>query len=292
MATQKLLCLILLVAGTKGDVFDYNFEALSSPRMLSDALESFLLRNATAVSWNCSAQLSEYVVGLRSREEWALKMYDSTGKLPAGVLDGNLAELGSFDECLYVTKLNEEPEGSSFTGQYCLGSIYVNATRNISAEILFGVFANKLAFSTCLPDACSDTDVQTIIRGIGINFTTEDPHCQTLAKRPELDTGGIIGLTITVCLALLMVASTIYDIRNKFTGKRAPNRLLSAFSIYTNLKNIFNTKSAFGEITCLHGVRSIAMFIVVIAIYIRFSKSTGMNPLRIAGYTRYKTCHY
>ncbi|XP_031330808.1 nose resistant to fluoxetine protein 6-like [Photinus pyralis] len=263
MAAHELLYLILLVAGTKGDVFDYNFEALSSPRMISDAIESFLLRNATAVSWDCSAQLSEYVVGLRSREEWALKVYDSTGKLPAGVLDGNLAELGSFDECLYVTKLNEEPEGSSFTGQYCLGSIYVNATRNISNEIKVPEIGNRLAFPTCLPEGCSGGDVQNVIRGIGINLTIKDSHCQTLAKRPEMDTGCIIGLTFFVCLPLLMAASTIYDLRNKFIEKRAPNALLSAFSIYTNLKKIFDTKSAPREITCLHGVRAIAMFIVI-----------------------------
>ncbi|XP_031330810.1 nose resistant to fluoxetine protein 6-like, partial [Photinus pyralis] len=190
-------------------------------------------------------------------------VYDSTGKLPAGVLDGNLAELGSFDECLYVTKLNEEPEGSSFTGQYCMGSIFVNATKNISAEIQFSEHLNSLAFSTCLPDACSATDVQNLFRGFGINLTTDDTYCQLLAERPVLDIGGIFGVTIFVCLALLMVASTIYDLRKKFREKQAPNALLSAFSVYTNLKNIFNTKSASKEITCLHGLRSIAIIVVI-----------------------------
>lgn len=48
-------------------------------------------------------------------------MADSWGKIPSGVLQGNLYELGNFDQCLGVMHVNET--GNSFKGQYCLAGI-------------------------------------------------------------------------------------------------------------------------------------------------------------------------
>jgi len=42
---------------------------------------------------------------------------DATGKIPAGILEGNIQDLGSMDECL-AAKADED--SGTFTGKYCL----------------------------------------------------------------------------------------------------------------------------------------------------------------------------
>lgn len=51
-------------------------------------------------------------------------MYDSSAKLPSGILRGNVNQLGDFDQCLSVAT-QEDP---SIVGKYCLASVDVEAT--------------------------------------------------------------------------------------------------------------------------------------------------------------------
>jgi hypothetical protein len=46
-----------------------------------------------------------------------LTVADATGKIPAGILEGNIQKLGSMDECL-AAKADEY--SLTFTGKYCL----------------------------------------------------------------------------------------------------------------------------------------------------------------------------
>lgn len=52
---------------------------------------------------------------------------DSWGKLPSGILSGNLFEIGSYDQCVKIAE-------TSFTGQYCLSTFNID----ISAVPLSG----------------------------------------------------------------------------------------------------------------------------------------------------------
>ncbi|KAB0791320.1 hypothetical protein PPYR_03120 [Photinus pyralis] len=77
----------------------------------------------------------------------------------------------------------------------------VNVLLKKPSSAMKSCHVNKLTVLTFLPDRlCSVRGVQNVNRSIGINLLTE--HIP--AKRPKLET------------ALLMVASTIYDLRNKF----------------------------------------------------------------------------
>jgi hypothetical protein len=51
-------------------------------------------------------------------------VYDSSAKLPSGVLRGNVNQMGDFDQCLAVVA--EDPY--SFNGKYCLASVDVQWT--------------------------------------------------------------------------------------------------------------------------------------------------------------------
>jgi hypothetical protein len=50
-------------------------------------------------------------------------VFDSSTKIPEGVLMGTTAHLGNFDECLEV---NVDEDWGSFKGQHCMASVAMN----------------------------------------------------------------------------------------------------------------------------------------------------------------------
>ena len=51
-------------------------------------------------------------------------MYDSSAKLPSGILRGNTNQLGDFDQCLSIGT----DKASNIEGKYCLASVDIEAT--------------------------------------------------------------------------------------------------------------------------------------------------------------------
>ena len=60
---------------------------------------------------------------------FVFKVYDSSAKLPSGILRGNVNKLGDFDQCLSVVAQNP-----SIVGKYCLASVDVQATALSSTD--------------------------------------------------------------------------------------------------------------------------------------------------------------
>ncbi|KAK5640661.1 hypothetical protein RI129_011472 [Pyrocoelia pectoralis] len=185
-------------------------------------------------------------------------MYDASGKLPSGVLDGNYVELGSFDECLNVTT-------TRLSGKYCLGFLYVKDIEVVDSHSITGSFngTHTMHFSTCIPSDCTALDVHRISAAMGIYLTIVEDFCQTADSQPEFDSLSITATTLFVCIALLMVVSIIYDLYNRFISNRVPNWVLSSFSVYINGKWLFTVKHNSKEIECLHGLRVLSMVAVL-----------------------------
>lgn len=57
-------------------------------------------------------------------------MFDANAKLPSGLLNGNVNQLGDFDQCLSV----QQPHGS-VKGQYCLAYIEVSLQPGHSSSL-------------------------------------------------------------------------------------------------------------------------------------------------------------
>lgn len=56
-------------------------------------------------------------------------VFDATSKLQSGMVRGNVANFGDFEECIQV----EKPDGS-LTGKYCLGDISIEKCINESTQ--------------------------------------------------------------------------------------------------------------------------------------------------------------
>lgn len=61
-----------------------------------------LIRTSQMVelSSSCSYDMLRMALALRQFEPWALRMIDSSGKVPEGIFEGSFTALGSYDECL------------------------------------------------------------------------------------------------------------------------------------------------------------------------------------------------
>lgn len=70
---------------------------------------------------------------------------DAWGKIPAGILSGNLYSLGQFDECLAVQHELQAADASSSTirTQYCLAEMYTKTVGMPATRVLKNPIKSK-----------------------------------------------------------------------------------------------------------------------------------------------------
>jgi Nose resistant-to-fluoxetine protein, N-terminal domain len=80
---------------------------------------------------------------------------DANAKLPSGVLNGNLNQLGDFDQCLNVISSNKK-----FKGQYCLASIQLSLPKKFKNldRLRKTVLAGE-AYKSDFDDVCKNIEM-------------------------------------------------------------------------------------------------------------------------------------
>lgn len=59
-------------------------------------------------------------------------MYDSSAKMPSGILNGNINQLGDFDQCLKTNAIDKK-----IKGQYCLTNVELTLPPNPDEKIKY-----------------------------------------------------------------------------------------------------------------------------------------------------------
>ncbi|XP_039494712.1 nose resistant to fluoxetine protein 6 isoform X1 [Drosophila santomea] len=207
---------------------------------------------ASAKDVLCMAKLAAVMIGLSSRQIWALKMIDSWGTVPSGLLTGNVYDLGNFDECLSINKVIS---GQRITGKYCF------------------LLANKMRIATCFPASCSSTQMEPFVKKLmalvhlnssSIDMRISDASCQTSEIEPW-DGLTIFTIVILSLMTVIVISVTIFDYFLFDDHKNLP-ALVKAFSARANSRALFRivpNKSNSNVIECFHGIRCMTLFWVI-----------------------------
>uniref|UniRef100_A0A1Y1LDZ7 Nose resistant-to-fluoxetine protein N-terminal domain-containing protein n=1 Tax=Photinus pyralis TaxID=7054 RepID=A0A1Y1LDZ7_PHOPY len=221
-----------------------------------DILGDVVQNETNGIGIKCRRHLDYYQTGLETNRFWALQMFDATSKLPSGIGTGNTADLGSFEECIEVNQRIDS--SNSLRGRYCFGETSMNL-KEINATI-------TLKLASCLPDSCSTADASTIYKYFGLNISFPENLCQTFADRDKLRFGisEYCGVVFFGIFALVIAASTTYDIYLYTTESQVKHQALVAFSILKNGKKLIAIENNAKQITCMNGIRVISTMWIIL----------------------------
>ncbi|UJR26862.1 hypothetical protein I4U23_008173 [Adineta vaga] len=187
---------------------------------------------------NCSRDLQLFSNDLISRKIWALKTFDAWGKLPSGLMHGNIYWIGSVYECQHHLRgFNNTVIAQPFKTRTC------TIGNGISTTI-------RPVYGICVPQSCNTNDIVNFVNARIIeipfiknlsNLTNNSVHC---IDYRSLDTGAISTIVLISIIVLLILLATglhiIYghkqDIKmNETQTESAPETLMSRTTIVNSL---------------------------------------------------------
>ncbi|KAL7286331.1 hypothetical protein TKK_0019289 [Trichogramma kaykai] len=259
-------------------------------------IPTFVPNFTAAENRDCRLHGSIFLEQLRNYKLWALQMLDSSAKIPAGLLRGNVNQFGDFDQCLAVSaNITVKKKIIQMQGKYCLANIDFVALENAtklpvhlmqSQELIKGNmhdpghFVPKFTtanWAICIPAACSVQDAKKAIQSalahyvetIGIKFDVDVDSNMCYVKQENQtyskETFGVLylfGIFITIT-----IIATIKDYF-KSSGEKGSysTRMIMSFSLRRTLRDLFGYKPPSShEIGCIHGIRTLATIALFVA---------------------------
>ncbi|XP_016976451.1 nose resistant to fluoxetine protein 6-like [Drosophila rhopaloa] len=227
----------------------------------------------------CIEDMAALTAGLQKGQLWALKMMDSWGSTPSGMLTGNFYDLGNFDECIKIR--TEVSQNRTIQGKYCFRSV------NLVGKS-----------GTCIPASCSAAQMKSYVGQLaklspksGIpstGITVSDSSCQTSESEPW-DGLTIFMVTILSVLGSLVALFTLWDYFLITDQDRIP-AIVKVFSARVNSRTLFRVvenASNPNAIHCLHGIRCLSlMWVLFCHQYIMDIVSTNINMFSVVSWER------
>lgn len=151
-------------------------------------------------------ELTKALSGNPLANVWALQMVDALGKLPAGLMRGNLNFIGSYDECANIkAKINNSKTSGA---RYCKTRIGVpEGLMNMDTK---GVDL-KITLGMCVPDSCHKEDLIGLFQMPSIrNYTDILSHDVTCYEDESVrkDGSAIAAIVIFSVVLFLMILGT------------------------------------------------------------------------------------
>lgn len=246
------------------------------------------------LSPRCTRGIMKMLTGIKQSKLWAFKMFDSFGKLPNGIISGNINSLGDFDECLEVNVPGH------FRGQYCNVDVapplperrpfvstdseipeFVNISHpdSVIADFLKKAthyYRVNFRSSVCVPSTCSKEEIQKIANKVTqmteMNFDILIPNCEVLNEKFEFSRSEIVIMAVLGILLFLGVSSTMADVFLKLRSDEEnyqdslslPTKYLLCFSFYTNTARLLKPDTSKDSIKVFHGMKVITILWVIL----------------------------
>ncbi|XP_075235050.1 nose resistant to fluoxetine protein 6-like [Lycorma delicatula] len=214
-----------------------------------------------------------YTEFLSNYTTWALQMFDSSTKLPSGLLKAHFKDLGSYDECLEVDQIGPFPV------QHCLLELrgfmkYPKLPVNLDkVETIVGgipVLKPNLGLSLCLPLSCNQDNLlhhyNKVFNHLNLTPILDRYSCSSNEKS-KMATADWIGF-VCVPISLLPVLSKVFEKlflkRLKLKGSTIW-KIINCFSAKRNSSTILEWKDPRRPLAVLRGLRYIAISWIVLA---------------------------
>ncbi|XP_059483619.1 nose resistant to fluoxetine protein 6 isoform X2 [Neocloeon triangulifer] len=222
-------------------------------------------------------------------ELWALQMFDSTGRVPPSLLNGNVNQYGDFDQCLQIEHTLSE-SGETIKGQYALAFLDLQVRDQEVADLQikhllalahsYDVIRSNFSdpghriprYSTinwgiCVPSTCSAKDIEQGLKK-ALAPLSDVPEFRLAIKVDEqmMYKAQIFSPDATTCLVICLflvlistvIIASLVDISDKEVKLLSKwKRMLLAFSLRRTWAELINTKSASDDISPVHGLRFI-----------------------------------
>lgn len=174
----------------------------------------------------------------------AVKMFDSTGKVPSGILKGNLKSWGKSSICQsvkYIPTANDPMDQNQrvILGKFFTTEFHIPDTTLVNFE-----------FGICLPHTCSNEDLIKLFPDASVPSIA---HIESRAKEDSCNQDGTIFKILGILVgAILVVSSLVYSfcyelLMSKFPAQigrmlkssKASYHLLTRFDYFSHKKVVF-----------------------------------------------------
>ncbi|VVD05419.1 unnamed protein product [Leptidea sinapis] len=253
----------------------------------ANAFDNILYRQVLD-SQQCEKQLT-----FLSSNALATLFVDASGKIPNGIMSGNLIDYGDYHQCLGI---NNSINGMMIAGKHCTLKIpflqndlsLFNISSNDSSitsfirSLVSGVnllqeyktllnttFLGEPALTVgiCIPKVCSVSQVaEYITKGLGVSVNDSQARVSSFCRLPQ-DKPSSVCDYISMCwlsiILLLTLLATCYDLFTQYKSTSG-NTLITSFSLTKNVQRIFAFKKSNNYIECIDGIRALSMLWVIL----------------------------
>ncbi|XP_044729325.1 O-acyltransferase like protein-like [Chrysoperla carnea] len=257
-------------------------------------VDFYTLQSDVVKSEQCKIDCELYRKAFYNKEMWAIGMYDSSSKMQSGILSGNLAEFGDFNQCINI-EVNIE-NGTAFRGKHVLVTLsgYIMFTP-FPFQIQHGLPMEQFPYlnyprrplpshrwAICVPDSCNLDEIVSHLKLYMArdNFTSISEAIEnTLDSQWELRDYDWITISVFIVIGVLLVVQTTYDTYLHYTKKKTKHWSLTAFSALSNGRRLVATSNRPELLPCLDGIRCICMAWILLG---HETESTMLTPSLIA----------
>lgn len=244
------------------------------------------------ISSQCKSSFTILLDSLMSYETWAIKMLDSSSKIPEGIMYGTINSFGQYDECLdtVVYDVTDDPTTEvQFKGQYCALNVRPQKPNSYDPNYLAQelpkarIFRKMMSqftpaemsivlqiaqnrFGYCVPSTCTMTDVTRMSDFLNSRFRINSTiaWCETKEKLAKVDMLQLTIITLLILLILVTLVTSYIDYKfpnyfdEKLLLKSQTNKVklfLLSFSFKRNYKKIASFDSFEERFSFIYGIR-------------------------------------
>ncbi|XP_022687990.1 nose resistant to fluoxetine protein 6-like isoform X6 [Varroa jacobsoni] len=205
------------------------------------------------LSFECLRSLVRIATGLRDRKVWALKFLDSNGAFTINKIDGSVASIGGYDECLSI----RVPQIDQ-TNKISPGSIAQSQFTSIANRCCTGYF-QKLLFRSryfCFFSVGGKYGIRAKPLACRDDVTAEPFHAGIW----------IAGFVFLIAI-ILVVWGTIGDCRNSPNDQDFSVRLMRCFSVRVSYLKLTASEVMEGnrDVDCIHGIRVLSSLWILLS---------------------------